>query len=156
MVIQHKDILFCQLVEIAQLKKLSWDYPIYSQIEWIEKNVKPWDNHLLIGNVAYCHLTPVILHIDNQLKIGYGIGGVCTKESGKGYGAELMNEVSKYLSSIPGLLFCNPRIIPFYEKYGWKVVDRSKLLLSINSDTFESMIYGINQYNLIKYEGREF
>ena len=155
MIIHHRDILFCQLVEIAQLKKLSWVYPIESQIEWIEKNVKPWDYHLLMDN-AYCHLTPLILSVDNETKLGYGVGSVCTREPGKGYGKELMNEVNKFIGFAPGLLFCRSRVVPFYSLYGWKVVDKSKLMLMINDDLFNTMIYGIKDYELIKYEGRIF
>lgn len=156
--IQHKNILFCQLVGIAQIKKLSWVYPIESQIDWIEKNVKPWDYHLLIDNAAYCHLTPIILYVDNELKIGYGIGSVCTIEPGKGYGEMLMNEVNSFLTHIqkPGLLFCHARVIPFYGKYEWKLVEKSKLMILINDDAFNTMIYGVKKYEMIKYEGRIF
>ena len=154
--VSHREVNYWQLIEIAKLKSLSWKYSIDSQIEWIEKNTNPWDIHLLIDNVAYCHLTPVILHIDNELKIGLGIGSVCTLEPGKGYGQRLMNEINQYLGNKPGLLFCRERVVKFYEKYNWQVVDKSKLLMLINDDIFTTMIYNVKEYESIKYEGRLF
>lgn len=58
-----------------------------------------------------------------------GVGGVVTSKraQGKGYAQMLMREVANFFENEyqvkAGLLFCLPRLIPYYESLGWQRVE---------------------------------
>jgi hypothetical protein len=160
--INHRDVSLEQLIEICQLKTFSWQYPIESQLEWIRKNISDQDIHVLLYEhnklEAYLNLISIVLEIDNRKVSGFGIGNVCSRNKGQGFGRKLMTDIGSFLSNKNriGLLFCNSGLTSFYSKFNWTIVDKSRLLLQIDNENFETMIYGCEKYFLIKYMGNQF
>jgi aminoglycoside 2'-N-acetyltransferase I len=72
--------------------------------------------------------------VDRQASVGErpvrlgGIGGVATHPDlrGKGYAAQVMEAAARFMADSMGvdfgLLVCHPRLIPYYSRLGWQVV----------------------------------
>jgi GNAT superfamily N-acetyltransferase len=92
------------------------------------------------GNLLVSHaqvVIPQLAHGRGPLRIA-GLGGVMTYPQfrGEGHGSAVMRRATDHIRSDPaidlGMLFCDPKLIPFYEPCGWTklsggrvVVDRS-------------------------------
>ena len=71
------------------------------------QNITSSDIHCILKSdnidVAYLNLIDINLIIDNSLYKGYGIGNVCSKSKGQGYGT-LMENVNLYIKQCAGLV----------------------------------------------------
>ena len=80
-IIKHSDTDLELLIKIASIKDQHWTYGIDSQIEWINKNIRYNDYHLLgyvdKKPVAYMSIVHVSVSIDEKLLDSLGIGNVC-------------------------------------------------------------------------------
>lgn len=138
--IKHKDMSEDDLIDAIRMKQIAWPYPVEKQKEWIEKNILSEDVHcFLVKNgeyKAYMNLVNESLYIDDTHHSIWGVGNVCSKEKGKGYGNAIMQLVNQYIadSNRVGLLICHDNLIPFYEKNGWITIDinASKSAVCIN------------------------
>ena len=149
--IKHKDLNETNLFEIVNIKSIAWPYPKEKQLEWINKNIKENDIHVLLKEnkkaIAYLNLINIELIINNQTYKGLGIGNVCTSEKGKGYGIRLMNELNNYLlnENKIGLLLCNKKLQSFYEKANWIKIDNRKLFIKNMNENDKVLIYNFNE-----------
>lgn len=118
-----------QLNEIIRLKKQYWDYSRIEHENWIKKNIKNDENHLMIYDsnnklIAYLNVINTIMSYKNFQSVIYGIGNVCVDRAlkGKDLGRLLMAICDYYLSSDNRLqaLFCKPGLVKFYENTGWE------------------------------------
>ncbi len=147
-IIRHSEASKEDIANVIKLKSIAWPYPFDSQEEWISKNIKEDDLHVFLQtddvNEAYMNLVDISLEINGVSTKSYGIGNVCTKTKGMGYGNKLMTLVNDYLKMVnrPGLLFCHEFVEPFYVKCGWKKIERE--ICFINGLTPEIFIYGYN------------
>lgn len=145
--VPHKDLSQKNLDEIINIKSLAWPYSYQKQLEWINSNLKDTDIHVLLyldkSLVAYLNLIEIEFTIDGILKNGYGIGNVCAKEKGKGFGKEIIMQTNTYLSQLDTicLLFCKDRLVNFYLQNNWTVIDKEKLILAFNNEFIETMIF---------------
>ena len=162
-VIRHADISKNELDEIIKIKSVAWPYPYEKQLEWISQHLKNSDLHLLLLEnskaVAYLNLVTIELEIDNKLIDALGIGNVCAIEKGKGYGNELMKLTNKLIKSSnkPGLLFCKPELVGFYEKIDWCILNRALVNLTFSNDNIETMINNFQkQIYSFKFKGTAF
>jgi len=162
-IIAHRNIIQSDFNEIFEVKSVAWPYPRESQLKWLNENLKDEDLHLLLQTnkktVAYLNLIKIELKINNKKIKSYGIGNVCSIEKGKGYGFELMKLTNQFIAETlnPGLLFCKPELIRFYEKFNWKVIEKNKIKLAFNNQDVETMYFnfGKNLHSLT-YLGASF
>jgi len=161
--IKHADISSNKLNEICELKSIAWPHSIESQLNWIKSNISDNDIHVILSNenesLAYLNLININCVVDGKLVHGYGIGNVCSREQGLGYGSILMEVINKYLieNKKVGVLFCKSKLVEFYRKFDWCLVSKEKLNLSFNNDNIETMIINLeNNFNLLEYSGKSF
>ena len=98
---------------------------------------RPKDVHFLIylDGAAVSHVG-VLKHavtVDGQSVTVGGVGGVVTVPEGRrrGFARELMQQATRLLADWKvdaGLLFCLPRMVPFYASQGWQVVEQTVLI----------------------------
>lgn len=128
-IIKHKDITENILLDIVNIKQLSWDYSVEQHLLWINDNLKENDYHFLLleGNelIAYMNLVEVMINNNSTLIPFLGIGNVCSKYKGRGDGKLLMTEVNRFIerNSFYGLLFCKNHLVDFYKKFDWTLID---------------------------------
>lgn len=159
--IQHKDADTSLLEAIATLKAVRWAYPMEQQMNWIAENIEPEDWHLLLKDgedlVAYMNLVQVKPEIDGTAVAALGIGNVCTKESGKGYGNQLMEAVNRFLDekSLYGILFCKDHLVPYYQKFNWILIRKENCNQQISQ--VNTLLYYIGSgQSTLSYTGRMF
>lgn len=123
--VQHNSISNDLLNEVIRIKSVAWDFPVDSQIKWIEENLKETDLHILlkVGGefVAYLNLIDVSLFVDDVPIKAWGVGNVCAKIKGKGYGQLLMRKTNDLIleNERIGLLFCKKELDRFYSSCSW-------------------------------------
>lgn len=161
--IRHREVTEKQLEEIIKIKSTAWLYNFNNQIEWMNNNFKEDDIHVLMSlnnqDVAYLNLVEIEIEIDGILKMGYGIGNVCARERGRGYGSKIMSKTNLYLKKKNkiGLLFCKYSLVGFYKLNNWKLIEKNKLELSFNNESIETMIFNYdNEFRCLKYMGKSF
>lgn len=137
-IIKHSDTDLELLIKIASIKDQHWTYGIDSQIEWINKNIRYNDYHLLgyvdKKPVAYMSIVHVSVSIDEKLLDSLGIGNVCVDvEFGKKrLGSRLVCEANRFIldSGFTGILLCKSELIPFYKKNGWNVLEYKEAIVA--------------------------
>lgn len=130
-VIKHSDITEDELRQIVQLKDQHWPYGLESQKHWIDNNIIIDDYHLcgMDDNilVAYMAIVHVDLEIDSQRIDCLGLSNVCVDKNveKKGFGGKLVSEANRFIiaKKLTGLLLCKESLVPFYQKYGWRLLD---------------------------------
>lgn len=162
-IVKHADIRQPELDEIIGLKSIAWPYPYDRQLDWIRKNLRDDDLHLLLYKseiaIGYLNLRSIDIAINTTVVRAFGVGNVCVKDRGKGYGKELMiqsNELIKKSGNV-GLLFCKQHFVEFYQKVDWILIDRKKVNIRTDNRIVHTMIY--NHYafvNELEYAGNLF
>ncbi len=121
-------------LRIAEIKNQHWPYGISSQLEWMKKNIKDEDYHLIGEDrpyssflLSYSTLSRLFVNIDDTNYEAIGVGGVCVSKSilHCGMGKQLMEEVDCFIrkQGKPGILLCQDKVVEFYMKYNWMLVD---------------------------------
>ena len=161
-IVKQKDISEQELLEVCKIKSVFGNYSIDSQKQWIMNNLKDDDKHFLLYKddvlVAYLNLIDIQILINGNSLSVYGIGNVCSKESGNGFGSKILSRLNEFLRSVsmPGYLFCKQNLISFYSKNGWTILDCDNSNVLKNKE-IKSMIFNFNDnVNKIEYTGRLF
>ncbi|NQU31988.1 MAG: GNAT family N-acetyltransferase [Bacteroidetes bacterium] len=161
--ISHSDISPREVEEIIKIKSLSWKYSFNEHEKWIKKNLKNADIHLMLFDgknfIAYMNLISIQLSTNNVFTGAFGVGNVCTKRRGRGYGSQLMEASNKFLVAIDmlGLLFCRPSLVHFYLEHGWELLDKEILKLDFENSNIDTMIYNCEKkVTQLEYEGDKF
>lgn len=161
--ILHRD-LTCELLEdIISLKSVFWSYNHQEHLDWIYKNLNDTDIHVFLLHdktiIAYLNLIQIEVVVDEKKIQGFGIGNVCAKERGHGWGKLLIDRVNDFIvnSEKIGLLFCKNGLVNFYTKCNWKIVSN----LNTNSieikDNINVMVFNFIQgFSTLEYFGRMF
>jgi len=134
-IVNHNSISREDLLMISKLKDQHWSFGIDSQVDWIKKNIKDGDVHLIgeetvsergIAIRAYATLTHLQVSIDNENHTGIGIGSVCVDKEllHQGLGKELILEANKYINNCKclGVLLCKDYLVAFYKKCNWNLL----------------------------------
>lgn len=161
--VPHQDLSQINLDEIIQVKSIAWPYRYEEQLEWLNSNLKDTDIHVLLyldkSLVAYLNLIEIEFTVDGYLENGYGIGNVCAKEKGKGWGKKLITETNTYLTQNDkiGVLFCKDSLANFYIQQNWTVIEKQKIALAFNNESIETMIFNYD-YDFLRlvYSGKPF
>lgn len=149
-IIKHAEIKLQDLNEIIRVKSIAWPYTYDQQVEWMNKNVKENDFHVLLSGkkeiVAYLNLITTELIIDGLNYNALGIGNVCAIKKGQGFGIELMRQTNQFIiqEGKIGLLFCKPNLVDFYLKCGWTIIKKRQLKLYFDITEIKTMIYNYN------------
>jgi hypothetical protein len=137
---KHFELSKSDLREIISIKKIYWNYNTKEQKKWLADNLYKNDLHVLMKKssllVGYMNLVNIDVLI-NQRPISFiGVGNVCALNQGQGYGTKLISEVQQYLiiNDFPGLLFCQQRLISFYQKNNWKLINRDFILQNLGEN----------------------
>lgn len=161
--IKHSDLTTYYLEEIVKIKAIAWpNYSYAEHSEWIEANIKNSDIHVLYlhRNTLLSYLN--LIDIDNDISVdeinsfGFGIGNVCARERGRGWGKNLVKAVNEYLdrNNKLGLLFCKELLVKFYIDNDWMLINDNKLTLSQIKYDVRSLGYNLpKSYSEIKYTG---
>jgi len=116
--------------QAASLLKAVWPPEVVAALPWREVVWAYPDWRVLVFNPAgeiIGHAAMVLRDgtWDGQaVKVG-GIGGVATREDSRGRGvaraaiSKAVQEIQNIHQADFGLLFCEPRLAPIYEKFGW-------------------------------------
>lgn len=161
-IIKHNDILFRDLLRGIAVKNVAWPHPTESQVKWIIDNMYQEDYHVFLTeegkDKAYMTLSPVKGEMNGIETVFWGVGCVCTSSKGEGYGGMLLKKTNQYLldKGVKGLLFCKKQLIPFYEKYDWKVVPQNKVIIPEDDSGVFTMVYNCPEIERLKYSGRMF
>ncbi len=157
-IIKHSDIQLEELKQIYKIKSAFGDFTEQSQLNWIKNNIKDVDIHFLVYKnstlIGYANLVKENLDINNINYNILGLGNVCTSEHKKGYGSILMKKINFYLMNQKeiGLLFCKEKLLNFYVKYDWKIIQPDY------KSEIKWMIYNYNAGKIIdiNYKGQLF
>lgn len=139
-----------QLDKIINLKMIHWDYSSIDHYTWIKNNIKPEDIHVLMFDdgvlMGYLNLIQISIVIDSETHSFFGIGNVCSKDKGKGYGSFLIKEINNYLTknNRKGILLCKDILIDFYLKYDWQLLDNQKVKASFELSKINIMVYNMD------------
>lgn len=151
------------LREIISIKSESWPYTYEQHLEWMQQNLGENDIHVLLESdgefVAYLNLIDIKLNIDQKEYSGLGIGNVCSRIYGKGFGRKMMEEVNSYLlhKDKIGLLFCKDSLVPFYKKVSWNLIPKEKTKIHFKEDSVNIMIIGAeDKFRQVEYKGPSF
>jgi GNAT superfamily N-acetyltransferase len=123
------------------LKHQLWDerYTSYSIIQ----------NGIMISNIC---IYKTDLLINGKTIRAHQIGGVATRENerGKGHMRLLMEHIMNEYPSTPAFLAANPRVIDFYPRFGFKLLQtyRPKIDVAINNRPTESVKFKPDDYFL--------
>lgn len=162
--IPHSQVTKEQLDQIIQIKSIAWPYPYEAQQNWIKKNLKESDIHVLLQNeqnesVAYLNLIPIVLKLDGAPISAFGIGNVCALETGKGWGRVLIDKINEFLeiNHAIGLLFCKESLVRFYSESHWTVLAPEKLdfkhAMEVKTMMFDSTM---QTFKTLEYHGKLF
>lgn len=161
-IFQHAGIADKDLHQIAKIKSLRWNYSEEEHLQWMKDNLLENDHHLLMFSnddlVGYANLFEIKVNVNNQSAILIGIGNVCTSESGNGYGEILMKNINEIImtQNRNGVLLCKDHLVPYYEKYEWKLVDKD----AVKSEQYREinmMLFNFDtQIMSLEYSGRNF
>jgi GNAT superfamily N-acetyltransferase len=88
------------------------------------------------GNLLVSHAQIVVPDLERAgrpLRIA-GVGGVMTYPQfrGEGHGTAVMRRATDHIRTDPsfdvGMLFCDPDVIPFYERFGWMTLPGGRVI----------------------------
>jgi len=163
--ISHKNISTKQLVEIIKIKTAAWPFSFNEQFKWIHTNLKKDDIHVLLMSnsnnaIAYLNLIWIDIVINDVKSKALGIGNVCALKKRHGHGAKLINEVNYYLvnQELIGLLFCNEKLVTFYENQGWNLISKDSILIIKDlKPNINTLLFNFDgSINKLKYNGKLF
>lgn len=150
------------LDEIINLKNIYWHHSYNGHEKWIKNNIRDEDLHMLMFEnnvlVGYLNLIKINVSIDNSVSSFLGIGNVCSKEKGKGYGKQLLMGVNNYLefNNLQGMLLCKNELTDFYKKSNWLLISKNLTNKSF-SENINVMMYNFNlKIMSFNYTGRNF
>ena len=159
----HKDADTSVIERVITLKQSAWPYPKDSQIKWIKENLRQEDIHVFLcdngQDVSYLNLVQIQFQINDSHYDGYGIGNVCAKIKGQGYGNQLVKLTNDYLriENKAGLLFCHEPLIRFYSGCNWILVPSEKCVRPKLYQGIYAMAYNIKEdIDSLIYNGKLF
>jgi len=141
------------ILNICKLKNQHWKYGLNSNLKWFKKNIKKKDIHNLFffGNklLGYTLLRKRYAFIRNQKiekKINYLYFDtliIKKKFRKRNYSKILMNFNSYIITKqkLHSFLVCTKRLINFYKKYNWIILDKEKFQVKDRKFSKTGMIF---------------
>jgi hypothetical protein len=124
------------LNEIIALKRQHWPYSFDSHLSWMRDNLAPNDEHVCCFSqnsmIAYMNLVNVPCKDGDSEFTVIGVGNVCVLSDlqGCGIGTRFVKATTDIIASRNkvGLLFCSENLVPFYQRCGWMITDRFRVV----------------------------
>ena len=155
--ISSKKLKKNQVKEICFLKNKEWKFGIRSQIKWFENNVKKNDLHNLLyiksKLIGYTLLRKRTYKIKNSMRkknyLLFDTLIIDKKYRKNKYSSVLMNFNNRIIrkKGLFSFLVCKKRLIKFYERNGWKRINRKKVELTDHKFSFYGMIFNNKKIN---------
>ena len=143
------------LKKIILLKSEHYQFSIESQKKWFYENIKSNDLHILIflkkDLIGYNVLRDISIKTQKKKAKYILFDTLIVKKNfrGNGYSRYIMNASMEILSNFKkkSFLFCEKLMIPFYENYGWKTVNKNKALKIFNNSNY--ILNAKNKFTMI-------
>ena len=58
--------------------------------------------------------------------------------------------------NIPGILFCRDKLVSFYDKYNWNLLNSKQVTLYHLEEGINTMVYNLNTDCIVVYDDRNF
>ena len=126
------------LIQLGSAVRMTWDFVPYESIYdvWGD-DMQPRYFMMVEGNLLLSNTTLIRTHVQmaGQSLVTYGVSSVITypRERGKGYAAQLVQAATDCIRGSSdadvGMLWCDPKHIPFYEKFGWQSMATTTVLV---------------------------
>lgn len=157
--IKHSDACSLDLDRVIAIKQVAWPYSKESQIQWMQNNLLPNDVHVFLQSegqdVAYLNIAWVNVRINGVDTICAGLGNICSKIIGVGYGKLLVTRLMGVLMG-GGILFCKDTLVRFYTKCDWKLINPRMVTLPKMLEGVNTMVYNVENVETIEYNDRNF
>lgn len=157
--IQHSDASSLDLDRVIALKQVAWPYLKDSQMQWMQNNLHPNDIHVFLQkegqDVAYLNIAWVRVRINGVDTTCAGLGNVCSRITGVGYGKLLITRLMGVLMG-GGILFCKDTLVEFYRKCNWELVNPPVGTLPKTLEGVNIMVYNVGNVETIEYNDRNF
>ena len=145
-----------EINKICVLKNTHWKYGLKSQIAWFTINTKKNDIHNIFyfksQVIGYTLLRNRTYKINTISKKYLLFDTLILKKNfrKKNMSSLLMNFNNQLitLSNKFSFLICDNKMINFYKKFNWKILEKKKFVMLTNTSNKKGMIF--NQKNLIK------
>lgn len=151
----HRELSMKGLFEIAKMKQIAWPaYSLDQHIEWLNNMDEETIHYRLYinGNLeTYCTTQNIDVEIDGNKQTILGIGNLCSRPMNF-YGIYIFKEILKEGNIYMG--FCLDKLLNYHLYLGFKETKSVDMPL-IDLEKYKVVIYGLENYNLIKYTGKK-
>ena len=117
--------------QICLLKNSHWDYGLKEQIYWFDENINEQDDHNIMTInkeiIGYTCLREKKFLDSNEKYLLFDTFIIDSKSRGQGLASTMMkyNNIKIKQSKKISILYCNEKLVKFYNKFKWKVYKRS-------------------------------
>ena len=125
--------LYDTLPETDRLTLLGWGEDLF-EVTALGLRWRGKDRHFVLYVGGGPKTLVSVLRHEIPLGVIGGVGSVITRPEvrGRGYARRVLERATSYLrddmGAAFGLLFCLPRLVPFYESQGWRVVEQGVVI----------------------------
>lgn len=143
-------------LEISNLKNKEWKYGVEVNLNWLNKNIKKNDIHILIKKnkelIAYnCLRKKKFLDNNKKTKKIYIFDSLIVKKKFRKFGLGktllLISNTLLQVNKCPGFLLCDHKNLNFYKKFYW--ILENKIIVENHKHSKNQMIFNIKK-NIIK------
>ena len=146
-----KTLSKCEIKSICLLKDEEWTYGIRSQLNWFKKNIQPCDKHniLFINSklVGYTVLRRKTYSFKNFKKKKFYLL-LDTLIIDRKYRELKLSELIMFVnnlvikkSGMTCFLQCNNKLVKFYKKRGWKIINKKHFSIINFKSYLNGMIF---------------
>ena len=148
------------IINIIKLKKSHWNYSISSQIKWFKKNSFKNDLHFQLFKdkklIGYVHLGLRLFTYNSKKKKYILFRNLIIKknERNNNYSSIIMLKVNKYIkkSKKIGSLLCKKRVIKFYNKYQWNILNKkNSTVIDHDMKNMRLMVFNIKKIKNLQF-----
>ena len=153
------------IIKICKLKNTHWRFGIKNQLHWFKKNIKQNDIHNLCFQnkklIGYTALRKGIYKLNKFSKRCLLFDTLIINKSKRNIklGKLMMNFNNLIIkkNNQPAFLICKKKLINFYKKFGWKIINKNKFITEYKSFNCPGMSFELSDkskkkiyFNLIK------
>lgn len=146
-----KNLSKSEINQICKLKNTQWKHGFNSQIRWFKENIKKEDIHNLIiykkKIIGYtCLKKRSLFSKKNSIRKKYlYFDTLIVKKNFRNLGAgnKIMLLNSKVINKkkLPSFLLCEKKLIKFYNKFGWKKINRKNIEIKDHKIKKKNIMY---------------
>jgi len=144
--------------QIIRLKNTQWKFGYQSQLKWFrnKKNILSTDYHFYIKKnkriISYVQLgkRKYLIGSKKSNYILFRTLIVSKNERGKNLSQLIMQNVQKFIKkkNLPCFLLCKKKLIPFYMRYGFLLLNKNKFKITKYKTILNGMIFNLSRKNV--------